>query len=281
MAKITFIVKYIMILLLLFTILPIITTSTDPTVQEKNYEEYCLTALSYILREEQSKKLPFKNFEEFMNHSIRLDTRDPIGLLSFVQDRKDDRVYALAAYYVYENLDVVFYYTMDEDDQKGEFFGCALLSDDSPSEIGWGNVIATERRQEIEKLVVDDITFNRVDNIFNCSNPEGSLNWDAHTTFLVLYDSNSSIAKGWDAFISWVVTNSYLEKEISMNILKNKTTRIETPVKFKERQAELKERQAELDEIIRNSQMIIAILVAMMIIYLLIERRREIDKWRA
>jgi len=274
MNKITFIVKYIMILLLLAAILPIPTTSTYPTVQERKYEEYCLSALSYILSEEQSRELPFKNFKEFMNHSTEIDSWDPVGLLRFVQDQKDGRIYALLVYEVCENLDVAFYYTTDRDNQKGEFFGCALLSDNSPEGARWPDIVSTENEQKIGKIMIDNITFNRIDTIGKYSNSNGSLNWDVHTTILVLYDSDSFIAKGWDAFVSWVGTNLYGERELVKNIIEDKTIRIETP-------SRLKKRKAGLDEIIQNSQIIIAILVTIMIIYLLIERRREIDKWRA
>ncbi|RLI93385.1 MAG: hypothetical protein DRO89_00025 [Candidatus Altiarchaeales archaeon] len=271
MAKITFIVKYITILFLLSALLPIITTSY-PVVQERKYEGYCLTALSYILSEEQSKKLPFKNFEEFINSSIEVDTWDPVGFLKFAHDQGDGRVHARIGR-VYEHLDVAFYYTIDKGGQKSEFFGCALLPSDSPKGLRWSDIVVIESRQKIGRIMVDNITFNRVDYIVKYSNSNGSFNWGTNTTILILYDSNSLIAKGWDAYISWIGTNPYGERELVKDIIEDRTIRIETP-------ARLEERQARLDEIIHSSQIIIAVLVGIMIMILLVERKREIDKWR-
>lgn len=273
MVRITFIAKKITSLLLIFVTLSSTITSEDSTIENKSYEDYCIIALSYILNEEQSRRLPFKNFGEFAYKSVKEYTTDPVGVLGLIQDGRERRQYSLNSYDVYENLDVFVYYINYTDTQESEFFGCGLMDGSFPMGMKMSDIILTENVQKIEKLRVDDITFNRVDNVVKYSDINESLNWSMHTTYLVLYNSGSPIARGWDAYVSWISTNFYGEREIATTIIENKTTQMET-------QVGLKKRRDYVNEIIKNSQIIIGVSVMILVLFLLAKRRREMEEWR-
>lgn len=224
-------------------------------------------------------KLPFKDFEEFANNSLRVDAKyDPLMLIRFVPDDGNDRFYSLIMFDLYKEMDIAFYYSVDNETQKSDFIGCSLSSDEYPINLGWSDIVLVHNEQRIQRVLVDNVTFYRIDDMANLSTPDGSLRWNIHKT-LLLYGGDSSVMEGWGAFKNWIGKNFYFERDVGMYILEDRTTRIETPDIFMKRQTELRERQTELRGLIHATQVIIGFLVILLIIYLIVEKRKELGRW--
>ena len=264
------------------------------------YEEYCFSGLMYLMGEERAEKFRVQSYEGFLNNSEVIHFYDtPLQTLSLSnqEGKKDIRVYIYRDIIESsENVDMLFYYT-DAYSEDYEFFGCAITSNNLPYKgiaydtvnaivpISWddsslGNLFSDslchELKMKTERVVINDLTFNLFEMYVDRSSPDLSVRWHGNLTLLVPYVEELPGKRSWDDYVEFrnsdILTSK--DREILKSIKENKTTYIEMP------KLEPIEPKQEGITYVLISQTLVAILIMVMVFYLIIKRKQELEKWK-
>jgi hypothetical protein len=256
----------------------------------------------YLMGDE-AEKFEIRSFEEFWNNSEIVHFGET-PLLTIHQSNNVGRKSVIVHAYrdlmeSPENVDMLFYYT-DVYSEDYRFFGCAITANNLSVDDEFmydtqiavysvpfnqplpeiasilSNSIMNERKMEVDNLVMNDAVFKLLRTYTDRSSTDPQLRWHASLILLVPYTEDLPGKKAWDGYLKLITSEgpNQVDRELIKSIKENKTEQVSMP-----NLEPIKPREEGVDYIL-ISQTVVAVLIAVMVFYLIIKVKQELDEWK-
>ncbi len=282
---------------------------SSSALENNSYEVYCFESLKYFAGDV-SNEFRIDNAEDALNNSIELTCRDTLIETMSLNNQLGNKTFKI---YTVPNItgdsenhyNILFYYT-DLYIGHESFFGCTLTVDNYPQKgvitdvtntriIGMGEqaqrLMNTRNTKEtidytrsMSGLQINNVKFN----IVHAALKQQAQNvepWETNVTFLVTYMPGSPGKQAWDDYVKFrngdMITST--DRDLIEYIKQNKTTYVNAPLIDPVPDiSPVPETKSFIERVgyLRLSQMLAAILIFILLISLIMQKKRESDSWR-